>query len=315
MPALSESPSAIMQIVLRKAKSAASSELIPLADLDKLIAQLEANSSPLEPSRLRECFDALDTLDAVLGDQDASSPTSSTVAAEPLRHAQLLRQRLEAINEELCGAIRAEIQQGSRPTLLTRLLDENTDPAPGLSFDYLDELLVSILQLEQPDPPPAHPPDGMVFYQPTPARHIFHLLRLVALTASDVFLDLGSGLGHVPLLASICTGARTIGIEREEAYVTLARRCAHQLNLDHASFFQQDAREADLSSGTVFYLYTPFTGSILSHVLHRLQQEGRSRLIRVCTFGPCTESVAKEKWLQSDATPDPDRITLFRSHV
>lgn len=282
--------------------------------IEKLVAQWEASPSPLDMSWLRERFDALDHLDALLGDENASSPASA-VDVEPWRRAQLLRRRLEAINAELCRAIRAEIQQGSRPALLMRLLNEDADPAAGLSFDYLDELLSDVLALEQPDPPPAHPPDGMVFYQPTPARHIFHLLRLTALTEADVLIDLGSGLGHVPLLASICSAARCIGIEREEVYVTLARRCADQLNLDRVSFLQQDARQADLSSGTVFYLYTPFTGSLLSSVLNRLQQEGRSRLIRICTFGPCTESVAKEKWLQSDATPDPDRITLFRSRA
>ncbi len=298
-----------------KSKPAVSSESVPLEGIENLVAQCEASPLLLESLHLRERFDKLDRLDIVLGEAHASSSAMSLVGVERLHHAELLRQRLEAINDELCAAIRTEIQQGSRPTLLTRLLDENPDPAGGLSFDYLDELLSGILALEQPDPPPAHPPAGMVFYQPTPARHIFHLLRLAALTASDVFLDLGSGLGHVSLLAAICTGARCVGIECEEAYVTLARRCAYQLNLDRASFLQQDARQADLSHGTVFYLYTPFTGAILSDVFSRLQSESKARSIRICTFGPCTETVAKEKWLQRDATPDADHITLFRSRA
>ena len=286
---------------------------ILLEEIEDLLARFEASPSLLEPSQLRDRYDALDRLDALLGDANASSPTPSAADAELLRRAQLLRQRLEASNDQLCRAMRTGIQQGSPPVLLTRLLNENVSPAPGLSFDFLDELLAGILQLEQPDPPPAHPPDGMVFYQPTPARHIFHLLRLTALTAADVLIDLGCGLGHVPLLTSICTGACGIGIEREAAYVALARRCAEQLKLDRVTFCQQDARDADLSTGTVFYLYTPFTGSILSSVLHRLQQESRSRPIRIGTFGPCTETIANEKWLQSETRPDPDHITVFCS--
>jgi hypothetical protein len=301
--------------VRRKSKPTALPEPILLEDIENLVAQCESNPFLLESSHLRDRFDALDRLDVLLGDQDASSFAPSAINPGAFRRAQLLRQRLEAINADLCHTIRAEVQQGGRPALLMRLLNEAAEPAPGLSFDYLDEFLSGVLALEPPDPPPAHPPDGMVFYQPTPARQILHLLRLVALTASDVFLDLGSGLGHVSLLASICTGASCIGIEREEAYVTLARRCAYQLNLGRLSFLQQDARQADPSRGTVFYLYTPFAGAILADVLHRLRQESKSRPIRICTFGPCTETVANEKWLQSDATPDPDHITLFRSRA
>jgi Histone methylation protein DOT1 len=171
-----------------------------------------------------------------------------------------------------------------------------------------------VLGLEAPDPPPTHPPDGMVFYQPTPARHIFHLFRLTALSESDVLIDLGSGLGHVPLLASICTGARSIGVEREGAYIASAQRCVQDLHLDRVSFLQQDAREADLSQGTVFYLYTPFTGAILAEGLRQLQRQSESRPIRVCTFGPCTETIVKEKWLVASTEPNRDHVTVFCSH-
>lgn len=224
-----------------------------------------------------------------------------------------IRAYLEAMNDELCQSVRAEIQKGTRPSLFSQWLQSDTVPAGGLSFDSLDEIVSAVLGLEAPDSPPTHPPDGMVFYQPTPARHIFHLLRLTALSESDVLIDLGSGLGHVPLLASIWTGARSIGVEREGAYIASAQRCAQDLHLDRVSFLQEDAREADLSQGTVFYLYTPFTGAILAEVLRRLQRLGESRPIRVCTFGPCTETIVKEKWLVRIARPDPDQITIFCS--
>jgi hypothetical protein len=70
---------------------------------------------------------------------------------------------------------------------------------------------------------------------------------------------------------------------------------------------------ADLSAGTVFYLYTPFTGSILSSVLSRLRREAAARPIRICTYGPCTSAVAGESWLEATAAPVPHRIALFRS--
>jgi Beta-propeller repeat/Methyltransferase domain len=149
--------------------------------------------------------------------------------------------------------------------------------------------------------------------QPTPARHIFRLIAGTALSASDVVVDLGSGLGHVPLLVSICSRACSMGIEREASYVERAQQCAEKLNLKTVSFMQQDARAADLSNGTVFYLYTPFTGSILSHMLDRLRREAATRRIRICSYGPCTSVIAEEPWLEATAAPETNRIAIFRS--
>jgi trans-aconitate methyltransferase len=153
----------------------------------------------------------------------------------------------------------------------------------------------------------------MVFYQPTPARHIFDLIARTALTERDVLVDLGSGLGHVSLLASICTGARNIGIELEAAYVECARHSAKTLNLNNVIFVKQDAREADLSGGTVFYLYTPFTGTILRAVLDSLRREAASREIRICTFGPCTPTIVEQRWLETLGPSEVDGIAVFRS--
>jgi hypothetical protein len=79
------------------------------------------------------------------------------------------------------------------------------------------------------------------------------------------------------------------------------------------TFIQQDARAADFSSGTIFYLYTPFVGTILSAVLDSLRRETAGREIRVCTYGPCTPTVAKERWLEAVGTVETDRTAMFRS--
>jgi Histone methylation protein DOT1 len=160
--------------------------------------------------------------------------------------------------------------------------------AHGIGYGYLDELIIGVLQFEEPNTGHVQRGPEMVSYQPTPARHIFSLIGITALTATDVLVDLGSGLGHVPLLVSICTCAHSIGIELEGTYVECARQSARRLNLNKVTFVRQDARAADLSSGTVFYLYTPFMGSILSAVLNLLRREAANRQIRICTFGPCT---------------------------
>jgi hypothetical protein len=153
----------------------------------------------------------------------------------------------------------------------------------------------------------------MVPYQPTPVRHILHLISASALSEDDLFVDLGSGLGHVPLLVSILTGIPSLGIEVQPAYVASARECAQSLRLGRIRFFPQDAQAADLSSGTVFYLYSPFTGSILTDVLKTLRTESTRRPIKICSLGPCTSTVANQTWLKTSASPDSQRITVFES--
>jgi SAM-dependent methyltransferase len=155
----------------------------------------------------------------------------------------------------------------------------------------------------------------MVFYQPTPVRHILHMIRMCALTAADVLVDLGSGLGHVPILVSLLSQARAVGVEVDSAYVATARECARGIGLNRVQFVRQNALDADLSFATAFYLYTPFTGVMLEEALSRLRQLSARRPIRICTFGPCTQVLAREPWLATDATPEADRIVLFHAHT
>jgi Methyltransferase domain len=309
--------------------------LQPLTDaLRRLVAQLENDPSLLEPNQLRQRLEALDRLDAHFPYAADPAFGPESIGAELHRRARTICAKLEAANRELYQAIRCEIQCGSppngllrwvhpsppAPSLNTPSLDiaspeskETCGPTDGLGYDYLDELLSGVLQFEEPGA--AHLPrePEKVFYQPTPARHIFSLIRLMALTATDVLVDLGSGLGHVSLLVSMCTPARSIGIESEPAYVERAQQCAQRLNLNNVTFLQQDARSADLTTGTVFYFYTPFTGSILSAVLNRLKREAAARRIRICSYGSCTSVIANEPWLHAATPPAPLRVTVFHS--
>lgn len=275
-----------------------------------LIEALEQDLSLVESGRLRQRVEALDRLEACFPEMPEDGGDG-----ELPRRASAIRARLEAVNRELWQAIRREIQAGAgRHGLLPWLPgDDASDRESGEGYDHLDELVGGVLQFEQPGDAVAELAAEMVFYQPTPARHVFDLIERIALDRRDVLVDLGSGLGHVPLLAAICTEARCVGIELEAAYVDGARRSAEVLNLANATFIRQDARAADLSAGTVFYLYTPFTGTILRTVLDALRREAASRSIRVCSYGPCTAIIAGESWLECTDPLDTDRVAIFRS--
>jgi hypothetical protein len=285
-------------------------------DLNAFLCGLEADSSLLHPERLRERLIALDDLDAGFGGFDSEDSTRS-IDSRIHERAKALRTQLEAANAELYQSVRADIVRGAQLHTFLKWIqgsvtqDRLGRPLPGFGFDFRDELVSGVLQLREPSEPNLQRSPEMVPYQPTPVRHILQLIAATALGADDVFVDLGSGLGHVPLLVSMVTEAQSLGIEVQAAYVASARECAQSLRLSRLRFIPQDAREADLSSGTVFYLYSPFNGSILTDVLSALRMESTRRPIKICSLGPCTRTVASETWLKASALPDMGRITVF----
>ena len=280
--------------------------------LASLIDELEQDRSLDEPGHLRQRIKALDDLDAYLPDGPAGQPIATTL----LRRAKSIYSRLESVNLSLYKSIRRDIQRGARRASLLEWMPDGNDAANLMNsrgYGHLDELISGVLQFEKPSAEVVQLDSEMVAYQPTPARHIFDLIGRTALTEQDLLIDLGSGLGHVTLMASICTRAHCTGIELEPSYVDCARKSAQSLSLNNVRFIQGDARAADLSQGTVFYLYTPFSGAILRDVLHSLRQEAVKREIRVCTIGPCTRVVAEEQWLSVIGALETERIAIFRS--
>jgi len=278
--------------------------------LVSLIRELEQDRSLDEPRHLRQRIEALDDLDAYLSD-------GQPIGTALYHRARAIYAELESVNFRLYEAIRRDIQRGAGGGRLLEWMPD-WNGAPNLvnyrGYDYLDELISGVLQFEEPSAEVVQLESEMVSYQPTPARHIFDLIGRTALTERDFLIDLGSGLGHVTLMASICTSSNCTGIELDPSYVDRARKSARSLNLNNARFIQGDARAADLSEGTVFYLYTPFIGTILRDVLNSLRHEAVRREIRICTFGPCTRVVAEEQWLIAIGVLETDRIAIFRSY-
>lgn len=281
-----------------------------------LLDQLERDGALERPERLRERVDAVDRLDRLSYYLDESAQ-----AAALRERVRAIEARLEAANESLYQDLREAIGRGDGASRLREWMpgvaqaaDANRGGAEGEGYDYLDVLLGGVLQLREPDEEPAELAAELVFYQPTPARHIFDLIARLDLSEGDVLLDLGSGLGHVPLLVGACTAARCIGVELEPVYAASARSAAEALGLSKVSFVQADARVADLSQATVFYLYTPFTGGVLDQMLTHIRRESEQRILRVCSLGPCTRVLAEQSWLRAlDTELRGDRVAIFES--
>jgi len=275
--------------------------------LHALIEALEHDAGLRQPQSLHQRLDALDRLELL------ASAESDAGQAELGQRLVRVQEDFDALNAALYAQLRQDIRRGILPALLARCMaDAAREDVTGDGYDWRDELLDGVLQLPPPGTAITTLPPDMVAYQPTPARHILALLARTQLTMDDVLLDFGSGLGHVPLLTAICTGAAAIGIEREPAYVDCARAGAHALQLSNVQFHCQDARAADLAPATLLYLYTPFVGAVLRDMLEILRRHCAGRSIRIAALGPCVAALAAQDWLLAEGTPAPDRITLFR---
>ncbi|MCX6049657.1 MAG: hypothetical protein NT075_31545, partial [Chloroflexi bacterium] len=233
-----------------------------------------------------------------------------------------LQARLEQINTQLFARLRTQIQAGAytRQTLRQQF-DHFTPYTPDdrgqahIGYDGLDILLGGLFEIEPPPQARQSLSAEMVHYEPTPARAILDLVDRLSPGPADVFYDLGSGLGQIAMLVQLLTGSKTKGVEVETGFCTYAQACAQQLGLTNIDFINADARLADYADGTIFYLFTPFKGTLLQTVLDRLAQEAQTRTIKVCTFGPCTPAVARQGWLRSlDGNTDHEfKLAIFES--
>src|SRR5258708_1263226 len=208
-----------------------------------------------------------------------------------------MEEETEALDEALFLRLRELVRSGTcRGKAFREMVEKHVKIDRSESgYDDLDVFVNELLFVgEMPKPTRELGPE-MVEYYKTPARMVFEFVDELA--PGDVFLDIGSGLGQVVLLVNLITGIEARGVEIEPAYCDYARGCAAGLGLRDVHFVTPDAREADFSDGTVFFLYTPFKGELLQAELDRLRQVAASRPIRIITYGPCTEAVARQEWV------------------
>lgn len=244
--------------------------------------------------------------------------------AQLQQYASELRRQLEELDHNLFRRLRQEIQNGLAGAALRARINElvRYDPGEGTGqrdrgYDDLDVFVAGLLfynpfPLERRKKEPE-----MVRYQPTPARFVFEMIGKADLTLNDVFYDLGSGLGQVPILVNLLSGAAAKGVEFEPAYCEYASTCAADLKLSKVQFVSADARDVDYADASVLFMYTPFEGKLLQQVLAQLRQGLRNKGIKLFTYGPCTLQVTQQDWLQQvdQIGNSVDRLGQFVSAI
>jgi SAM-dependent methyltransferase len=154
-------------------------------------------------------------------------------------------------------------------------------------------------------------PRGCVPYLPCPVSTVLDALEQAKVTSSDVFVDVGAGLGRTVFLAHLLTGAGCIGIEVQPRLMKAAAARADWLSLSRTRFICGDAVDLIqyIPIGTVFFLYCPFGGERLERFLGGLESIARTRQIRVC----CVDMAPLERpWLTRLRSTSP-AFDLYRS--
>jgi hypothetical protein len=209
-------------------------------------------------------------------------------------------------DRESAAAIRSLLESGRHdaPAFHDALLTV----APASRDTWLDRVLGLG---DIPDDGPDLPRD-CVPYLPCPVDAVLRTVEQAAIRRSDVFVDVGSGVGRAGALVHLLTGASVIGLEVQHGLVLAARDLARRLRLSRVSTVEGDAstltgRAAAL--GTVFFLYCPFSGNRLERVLANLEPLARARMLRVC----CVDlPLPSRPWLTRETLRSGD-LTIHRT--
>jgi SAM-dependent methyltransferase len=154
-------------------------------------------------------------------------------------------------------------------------------------------------------------PRGCVPYLPCSVDTLLRLTAQAPMGASEVFVDVGSGVGRAAALVHLLTGASAVGVEVQPALVSAARALAARLRLSRLAFVEGDAAELApaLAAGSVFLLYCPFSGDRLVKLLADLEPVARAREIHLC----CVDlPLPPRRWLEP-VPPAAHDLAIYRS--
>ncbi len=155
-------------------------------------------------------------------------------------------------------------------------------------------------------------PPGCVPYLPSPIDKLIEIAEHADVQPSDVFVDVGSGVGRATVLMHLMTGAAAIGLEIQPPLVVASRDLSMRVAAERVAVVHGDAALTAglMMIGTVFFLYCPFSGDRLEKLLADLESIAQTRPIRVCCLDlplpPCP-------WLTLSSQPSAG-LDVYRSN-
>lgn len=147
-----------------------------------------------------------------------------------------------------------------------------------------DAWLDRVLELDEIAADGSELPRGCVPYLPCSVDVLLRAVDHAPVRSTDVFVEVGSGVGRASALVHLLTGASVVGIEIQPRLVRAARDLCARLSATRISCVEGDAAQLTgrVTTGSVYFLYCPFSGERLSKLLADLEVIARTRSIRVC---------------------------------
>jgi SAM-dependent methyltransferase len=126
-------------------------------------------------------------------------------------------------------------------------------------------------------------------------RTIRRILRLVDPAPSDVFYDIGCGMGRILCVAAQNRMRKCIGVELLEPLCHIASRNAKNLRARKTpiEIMCGDATSADLSEGTIYFMFNPFGPQTLKDTLENIKHSlmDNPRTIKIVYYNSIHKSV------------------------
>lgn len=163
--------------------------------------------------------------------------------------------------------------------------------------------------------------DDNVVYESADYAFLYKIRRLLRLQPNDVFYDVGSGMGRVLCVMARRRVRKCVGIELFEPLCESAIRNAKSLRARRSpiEIVCGDAATADLSDGTVYFLYNPFGRETMADVLRNISHslESNPRQIKIVYYNAVhNDLLAATGWLRCFyrfSTWSRRQVTLWKS--
>ena len=198
-------------------------------------------------------------------------------------HELAVHDALELAGEAVAASLRsgALTHAGFRRAWESLGFERHADCGGTPADDYLDGLLFLSRHARFATPTAF----GMLNLA-TRASRVSDFLTELKPGVDDVVFDLGSGSGKLALTVGASCDTQVRGVECEPSYAAEARHAAGHLGLANVHFDTADVRDVNLASGSIFYLYYPFHGSVAATVAGTLGALARQKNISVYVAGP-----------------------------
>jgi hypothetical protein len=157
-------------------------------------------------------------------------------------------------------------------------------------------------------------PRGCAPYLPCSVDVLLRAVVRARVTRSDIFVDVGSGVGRAMSFVHLATGAGAMGIEVQGQLARASKDLAARSALRRVSTVEGDAIALAglMATGSVFFFYCPFSGDRLKGVLDDLEAIARTRMLRLCFVDV---AVPERAWLVREPRTAGDSLVICRTSL